>query len=79
MLRFSPFTEVYCNGYEADDVIGTLAYHKSFENKTKLIISSDHDFKQLINDNVHLFRHGQNDEIWDINFFKTELFKIFEV
>ena len=39
-------------GYEADDIIGTLS--KQFEGKQKIILTSDRDMLQLIDDDVHV-------------------------
>ncbi|WCA22251.1 5'-3' exonuclease [Candidatus Phytoplasma oryzae] len=40
------------NGYEADDIIGTLAKEASEKKINVLIFSSDKDFLQLIDDNI---------------------------
>ena len=42
------------DGYEADDIIGTLAHRAEESGRTVLIISSDKDLAQLVNDNVVL-------------------------
>ena len=45
-----------CDGYEADDLIGTLAKHASQENIQVLMMTPDKDFAQLIDENVWLYR-----------------------
>jgi DNA polymerase-1 len=42
-------------GFEADDIIGTLAARYASEDLQVAIVSSDKDFAQLVNDNVQLF------------------------
>lgn len=47
---------VYANGFEADDVIGTLAKKLSKDNHKVFIVSNDKDFFQLVDDNISLCR-----------------------
>lgn len=51
-------------GEEADDVIATLAVKFSKENNKVMIVSGDHDFFQIINDNIYVLRIGVNDKIY---------------
>jgi DNA polymerase I len=46
-------------GYEADDVIGTLARHASDEGLETVIVSGDKDFYQLVRDGVCLLNPGR--------------------
>ncbi len=46
-------------GWEADDVIGTLARQASDEGLHTVIVSGDKDFYQLIDENVHLLNPGR--------------------
>ncbi|MFQ5551213.1 MAG: 5'-3' exonuclease H3TH domain-containing protein [Gemmatimonadales bacterium] len=46
-------------GYEADDVIGTLAARASEEGRSVVIVSGDKDFYQLINQHVSLLNPGR--------------------
>lgn len=46
-------------GYEADDVIGTLARKASAAGLEAVIVSGDKDFYQLIDDHVHLLNPGR--------------------
>lgn len=43
-----------CPGFEADDIIGTLAKNAKQQNNTCIIASGDRDFMQLVTDLVHL-------------------------
>ncbi len=49
------FPTVRVPGFEADDVIGTLARQGANDGMEVLIVSVDKDFAQLINDNVRMF------------------------
>lgn len=42
-------------GYEADDIIGTLACHAKRNNFQAIIVSGDKDFCQLVNENVVMY------------------------
>ena len=46
------------DGYEADDVIGTLAKQATGKNLDVLVISNDKDMMQLVNDGVRVLRTG---------------------
>lgn len=46
--------QVECPGFEADDIIGTLAQHASREGFTVTILSGDKDCLQLLDENVEL-------------------------
>ena len=51
-------------GYEADDIIGTLAKKYSEEGREVFIVSGDKDFMQLINDKIFLYApSGRRGEI----------------
>lgn len=50
---------VELEGYEADDVIGTLARKASDAGLEAVIVSGDKDFYQLIDDHVHLLNPGR--------------------
>jgi DNA polymerase-1 len=51
------------DGFEADDLIGTLAIHADKENYTVEIVTGDMDTLQLINDNIKVLstRKGLSD------------------
>ena len=42
-------------GFEADDIIGTLAKQATKEGKKTIIVTGDHDLYQLINDSVQVY------------------------
>lgn len=44
------------DGYEADDVIGTLSRNASQKDLETVILTSDKDFYQLVDDNVRLYK-----------------------
>ena len=46
------------DGYEADDVIGTLSKKGAAKNLDVLVISNDKDMMQLVNDGVRVLRTG---------------------
>lgn len=47
-------------GYEADDVIGTIAKQSEKEGYTTYMVTSDKDFGQLISDNIIQYRPGRS-------------------
>ncbi len=50
-------------GFEADDIIGTLAHRHASPSLHVFIVSSDKDFCQLVNDNVRLIDIGKGEEL----------------
>jgi len=58
-----------CPGYEADDIIGTLAKQKEKEGYTVYMVTPDKDYAQLVSDNIFMYkpgRQGKPDEILGI-------------
>ncbi len=56
-------------GYEADDVIGTLAHKASTEGFTTYMMTPDKDYAQLVDDTIMMYKPGKsgNDhEIWGV-------------
>lgn len=56
-------------GYEADDVIGTLAKRAEKEGYTVYMITPDKDYAQLVSDKVFMYkpgRAGNKSEVWGI-------------
>ena len=45
-----------CEGYEADDVIGTLSCQAKREGYTCYMVTPDKDFGQLVTDNIYIYR-----------------------
>ena len=57
------------DGYEADDVIGTLAKKAEKEDFTVYMVTPDKDFGQLVSDNVFMYRPGKGGsgpEVWGV-------------
>ena len=52
-------------GFEADDVIGTLARKATEANHPVYVVSSDKDMMQLVNDNVHILNPPKDNLICD--------------
>src|SRR5690349_23093935 len=52
-------------GFEADDVIGTLATKAVKENRDVYVVSSDKDMLQLVNDRVHVLNPPKDNLICD--------------
>src|SRR5208282_6598867 len=52
-------------GYEADDVIGTLAQQAAKEDLDVLIVTSDKDLMQLVGGRVRLLNPAKNDLLVD--------------
>lgn len=60
-----PILEV--DGYEADDVIGTIAWKASERGFVTYMMTPDKDFAQLVRDNVYMYkpsRGGNEPDIW---------------
>jgi DNA polymerase-1 len=64
-------------GFEADDVIGTLAKQAEKEGYTTFMVTPDKDFAQLVSENIFMYRpvFGGSYETWGI----PEVQKKFEV
>lgn len=60
---------LYAEGYEADDVIGTLAKKAEKEGYTTFMVTPDKDFAQLVSDKIKMYRppaFGKGVEIWGV-------------
>jgi len=64
-------------GYEADDIIGTIAKKVKSENFETYMVTPDKDFAQLVDDSIYMYRpvFGGGYEIWGIN----EVLEKFEI
>ncbi len=65
-------------GFEADDLIGTLAKQAEKENFQVFMVTPDKDFAQLVSENIFMYkpaRMGNDIEIWGI----PEVLKRFEI
>jgi len=56
---------VYSEGYEADDVIGTLSKHFAALGHPVYVVSSDKDMMQLVNDSVSILNPTKDNLILD--------------
>lgn len=64
-----------CPGFEADDVIGTLARKASEKGYTTYMMTPDKDFAQLVTDKVLMFkpsRSGNESVVWGVEDIKRE-------
>lgn len=62
--------KLYKDGYEADDVIGTLAKKAEKQEYTTYMMTSDKDFAQLVSKNTFMYRPGnkwQPTSIWGVS------------
>jgi DNA polymerase I len=59
------------SGYEADDVIGTLARRAAEDGMEVVIVSSDKDMLQLVTDRVSMLNPAKDDEWYDPEKVKT--------
>ncbi len=60
---------IFAHGYEADDLIGTLAVKAEKEGYTTYMMTPDKDFGQLITDKILMYkppRMGNKAEIWGV-------------
>ena len=64
-----------CPGYEADDVIGTLAKEASRKGFRTYMMTPDKDFAQLVSDTIFMFkpsRSGSESLLWGVEDIKRE-------
>jgi DNA polymerase I len=52
-------------GYEADDIIGTLARQAESQNIESYLVTSDKDFMQLISPLIKIYRPGKSGAEWE--------------
>lgn len=66
---------LYAKGYEADDVIGTLAKKAEKHGYTTYMVTPDKDFAQLVSPNIKMYRppaFGKGIEIWGVDEIKEK-------
>ena len=66
---------IACPGFEADDVIGTLARKASEKGFMTYMMTPDKDFAQLVSENVFMFkpsRSGNESVLWGVDDIKRE-------
>ena len=69
LLEAFNIPKLYVDGFEADDVIGTLAKKAEKEGFQTYMMTSDKDFAQLVSENIFMYRPGnkwQPTTIWGI-------------
>lgn len=62
--------QISFDGYEADDVIGTLAKKAEKEGYTTYMMTPDKDYAQLVSENIFMYkpaRMGNGIEIWGVD------------
>ena len=63
LLTYLGYTLVTCEGYEADDILGTLSKACSDSDNDCVIASGDRDTLQLVNDHVKVRMSKNNDAV----------------
>jgi len=69
LLEAFNIPKLYKDGFEADDVIGTLAKKAEKEGFQTYMMTSDKDFAQLVSENIFMYRPGnkwQPTTVWGI-------------
>ncbi len=61
ILNETPFVQLVCPGIEADDVISFVVQNKRYAGWQKVIVSSDKDFFQLLDEETVLYRPIQKE------------------
>ena len=65
ILAFNvPLIEV--PGYEADDIMGTLARRAERDNLDTFLVTGDKDFMQLISPRIKMYKPGKSGDEWEI-------------
>ena len=75
ILRAMHIPIMFAEGYEADDVIGTLAHQAEDKGYTTYMMTPDKDFAQLVTENVKMYKpssRGGGIEIWGIDEVKNK-------
>ena len=66
MLETFRIPVLTCDGYEADDIIGTLVCRAAGEGFTCYMVTPDKDFGQLVGDNVFIYKPGRMGNSFEI-------------
>ena len=78
LLRAMHIPIIEVTGFEADDLIGTIAKQAEKENFQVFMVTPDKDFAQLVSENIFMYkpaRMGNDIEIWGV----AEVLKKFEI
>ncbi len=70
VVRAYNIPSIELDGYEADDIMGTLARRAEKENVLTFLVTSDKDFMQLVTDKVTIYRPGKQGTDAEIVSFK---------
>ena len=69
LLEAFNIPKLYKDGYEADDIIGTIAKKAAKKGYQVFMMTSDKDFAQLVSENIFMYRPGnkwQPTSIWGV-------------
>src|ERR1044072_8618985 len=66
MIEAMNIPVLICDGYEADDIIGTLARRAEREGFQTFMVTPDKDFGQLVDANTFLFKPGRQGDSVEI-------------
>ena len=69
LLKAFNIKKLYADGYEADDVIGSVAKKAEKEGFVTYMMTPDKDFAQLVSENILLYRPGNKwkpTEVWGV-------------
>ncbi len=66
MVQKFGFVNLEKDGFEADDIIGTLAYKAGAEGAEVFMVTPDKDFMQLITQNVKMYKPMNNGEGFNV-------------
>lgn len=70
LLNSTPIIQLMLDGVEADDVISYVCRHPSHAGMEKVIVSSDKDFIQLLDEETVLYRPIQKEVLTKVNVLK---------
>ncbi|KPK97690.1 MAG: hypothetical protein AMJ95_07815 [Omnitrophica WOR_2 bacterium SM23_72] len=62
VIQAQGIVSVEKEGFEADDIIATIARRAKIENFSTVIVSSDKDILQLVNDNTVVYSHSKDED-----------------
>lgn len=66
LLQHLPITQIHIDNCEADDVIAYLS-NSTFKDEEKIIVSTDKDFYQLLNENTKIWNPAKKKFIKELN------------
>ncbi len=75
IIRAMCIPVLFAEGYEADDVIGTLAKKAEERGYTTFMVTPDKDFAQLVTDKIKMYRppaFGKGIEVWGVEEVKAK-------